>query len=61
MRPPPCRCCSNGAGDAFMTGALDATLAGSPLPEALRTGAQHAASVLVTRHLHPSLDALLGA
>jgi hypothetical protein len=26
----------------------------------LRAGARHAASVLVTRHLHPSLDALLG-
>ena len=52
---------TNGAGDAFMAGVLDATLAGAPLPEALRAGARHAASVLVTRHLHPSLDALLGA
>ena len=52
---------TNGAGDAFMAGVLDATLAGSPLPEALRTGARHAASVLGTRHLHPRLDALLGA
>lgn len=51
---------ANGAGDAFMAGVLDATLAGSPLPDALRAGARHAASVLVTRHLHPSLDALLG-
>ena len=50
----------NGAGDAFMAGVLDATLAGSALPDALRAGARHAASVLVTRHLHPSLDALLG-
>ena len=52
---------TNGAGDAFMAGVLDATLAGAPLPDALRAGARHAASVLVTRHLHPSLDALLGA
>ena len=51
---------TNGAGDAFMAGVLDATLSGSPLPDALRAGARHAASVLVTRHLHPSLDALLG-
>ncbi|GAA1793578.1 hypothetical protein GCM10009748_30780 [Agromyces lapidis] len=52
---------TNGAGDAFMAGVLDATLAGSGLDEALEAGARHAASVLVTRHLHPSLDALLGA
>ncbi|MFD4421928.1 carbohydrate kinase family protein [Agromyces sp. NPDC058484] len=52
---------TNGAGDAFMAGVLDATLAGSPLPDALRAGARHAASVLTTRHLHPNLDALLGA
>ncbi|WP_448002119.1 carbohydrate kinase family protein [Agromyces bauzanensis] len=51
---------TNGAGDAFMAGVLDATLAGSPLPEALQAGARHAASVLTTRHLHPSLDALIG-
>jgi sugar/nucleoside kinase (ribokinase family) len=48
------------AGDAFMAGVLDATLAGADVPEALRAGSRHAASVLVTRHLHPSLDALLG-
>ena len=52
---------TNGAGDAFMAGVLDATLAGSPLPDAMRAGARHAASVLGTRHLHPSLDAQLGA
>jgi acarbose 7IV-phosphotransferase len=51
---------TNGAGDAFMSGVLDATLAGSPLPDALRAGSQHAASVLTTRHLHPVLDTLLG-
>lgn len=52
---------TNGAGDAFMAGVLDATLAGAELPDALRAGAEHAASVLGTRHLHPNLDALLGA
>ena len=52
---------TNGAGDAFMAGVLHATLAGATLDEALSEGARHAASVLTTRHLHPSLDALLGA
>lgn len=50
---------TNGAGDAFLAGVLDATLAGRPLPDALQAGARQAASVLTTRHLHPSLDALL--
>ena len=51
---------TNGAGDAFMAGVLDATLASADVPDALRAGARHAASVLTTRHLHPSLDAVLG-
>ncbi|MFC5790042.1 carbohydrate kinase family protein [Agromyces tardus] len=51
---------TNGAGDAFMAGVLHATLEGAALDEALAAGARHAASVLTTRHLHPSLDALLG-
>jgi len=51
---------TNGAGDAFMAGALDATLAGADVPEALAAGARHAASVLTTRHLHPVLDGVLG-
>ncbi|MCD5345368.1 carbohydrate kinase family protein [Agromyces sp. H3Y2-19a] len=51
---------TNGAGDAFMSGVLDATLDGAELPEALAAGARHAASVLTTRHLHPALDAVLG-
>jgi len=51
---------TNGAGDAFMTGVLDATLTGAGVPDALRAGAEHAASVLGTRHLHPSLDEALG-
>ncbi|UOE43492.1 carbohydrate kinase family protein [Agromyces larvae] len=50
---------TNGAGDAFMAGVLDATLGGRDLDTALRAGAEHAASVLTTRHLHPSLDAVL--
>ncbi|WP_350348278.1 carbohydrate kinase family protein [Agromyces sp. G08B096] len=51
---------TNGAGDAFMAGVLDATLAGAGVDDALRAGAAHAATVLTTRHLHPSLDAVLG-
>ncbi|GAA2031543.1 carbohydrate kinase family protein [Agromyces tropicus] len=51
---------ANGAGDAFMSGVLDAVLGGAGIDAALEVGAQHAASVLVTRHLHPTLDALLG-
>ncbi len=50
---------ANGAGDAFMSGVLDAHLEGATLPEALAAGARHAASVLTTRHLHPTLDALI--
>ena len=52
---------TNGAGDAFMAGVLHATFEGAALDEALAAGAGHAASVLTTRHLHPSLDALLAA
>jgi len=51
---------TNGAGDAFMAGVLDATLAGADVPEALEAGAAHAASVLTTRHLHPILDGVMG-
>lgn len=51
---------TNGAGDAFMAGVLDATLAGALLLEALEAGARSAAGVLASRHLHPSLDAVLG-
>lgn len=50
---------TNGAGDAFFAGTLDAHLAGADLPEALASGAQRAALVLGSRHLHPSLDPLL--
>lgn len=50
---------TNGAGDAFLAGVLDATLAGSGLPEALEAGARTASLALGTRHLHPLLDGVL--
>lgn len=50
---------TNGAGDAFFAGTLDAHLAGADLPEALAAGAERAALVLGSRHLHPALDAFL--
>jgi len=50
---------TNGAGDAFMAGVLDAHLGGASLGEALEAGARHAATVLTTRHLHPVLDGVL--
>ncbi|MET0975246.1 MAG: carbohydrate kinase family protein [Leifsonia sp.] len=50
---------TNGAGDAFMSGVLDARLGGADIQDALRAGARHAATVLTTRHLHPALDAVL--
>lgn len=50
---------TNGAGDAFFAGVLHAHLDGAGLAEALAAGAAHAAGVLGSRHLHPSLDALL--
>lgn len=50
---------TNGAGDAFFAGTLDAHLAGAELPDALAAGAQSAARVLTSRHLHPALDGLL--
>ena len=50
---------TNGAGDAFFVGALDAHLAGADLPEALAAAAAHAAVALRSRHLHPALDPLL--
>lgn len=46
---------TNGAGDAFFAGVLDATLAGAPIADALRAGAETAAVVLGTKHLHPLL------
>lgn len=51
---------TNGAGDAFFAGVLDARLAGAEIDAALRAGARTASSVLGTRHLHPVLDPVLG-
>ncbi|MEV7607958.1 PfkB family carbohydrate kinase [Microbacterium sp. NPDC089320] len=51
---------TNGAGDAFLAGVLDARLAGAGVPEALTAGSRAAASVLGTRHLHPLLDPVIG-
>jgi sugar/nucleoside kinase (ribokinase family) len=50
---------TNGAGDAFMAGVLDAHLSGASLADALAAGARHASTVLTTRHLHPVLDGVL--
>jgi sugar/nucleoside kinase (ribokinase family) len=50
---------TNGAGDAFFAGVLDATLSGRALDDALAAGAATAAIVLRTRHLHPVLDDVL--
>jgi len=52
---------TNGAGDAFLAGVLDASLAGASVPDALAAGARSASSVLGTRHLHPLLDQVLGS
>lgn len=52
---------TNGAGDAFFAGVLDATLQGAGLDEALAHGTRTAAGVLGTRHLHPLLDRVLCA
>jgi sugar/nucleoside kinase (ribokinase family) len=48
---------TNGAGDGFLSGVLDAVLDGAAVPEALRRGAAQAARSLRTRHLSPLLDA----
>lgn len=47
---------TNGAGDAFFAGVLDARLSGLDVAAALSAGARSASSVLGTRHLHPVLD-----
>lgn len=52
---------TNGAGDAFLAGVLDARLDGAGVATALEAGARSAAAVLRTRHLHPLLDPVLGA
>ena len=50
---------TNGAGDAFMAGFLDATLDGADLDAALGAAARQAARALGTRHLSPLLDPVL--
>jgi sugar/nucleoside kinase (ribokinase family) len=50
---------TNGAGDAFFAGYLNATLAGVGTLGALTAAAAQAAIALQTKHLHPSLEALL--
>ncbi|MFK3678591.1 carbohydrate kinase family protein [Microbacterium sp. NPDC090218] len=50
---------TNGAGDAFLAGVLDARLDGAGVVAALEAGARSAASVLRSRHLHPLLDEVL--
>lgn len=51
---------TNGAGDAFLAGVLDARLAGHDVRSSLTAGAKTASAVLGTRHLHPVLDRILG-
>lgn len=50
---------TNGAGDAFFAGVLDARLGGLDIDSALAAGARVASLVLGTRHLHPMLDPIL--
>lgn len=50
---------TNGAGDAFLAGVLDARLSGLDVPSALDAGARTASGVLGTRHLHPLLNDVL--
>lgn len=47
---------TNGAGDAFMAGFLDATLAGAPIDDALDAASRQATVALRSPHLHPWLD-----
>jgi sugar/nucleoside kinase (ribokinase family) len=46
---------TNGAGDAFFAGFLDAWLRDADLAPALHAGARQAVVALETRHLHPAL------
>lgn len=46
---------TNGAGDAFFAGFLDAHLGGADVGASLEAGARQAAVALATLHLHPSL------
>lgn len=51
---------TNGAGDGFLAGYLDATLRGASTDEALDAAAAQATLALGTRHLHPTLEAHFG-
>ena len=51
---------TNGAGDAFLAGVLDAHLSGCSVQQSLEAGARSASTVLGSRHLHPLLDPILG-
>jgi sugar/nucleoside kinase (ribokinase family) len=46
---------TNGAGDAFFAGFLDAHLGGADAGDALAAGAHQAVAALASRHLHPAL------
>lgn len=50
---------SNGAGDAFMAGFLNAHVRGADVRGCLEAGSAQAAVALSTRHLHPALDSLI--
>jgi len=50
---------TNGAGDAFLAGYLNATLLGASTGAALASAAAQAAVALGTKHLHPSMDAMI--
>ena len=47
---------TNGAGDAFFAGVLDARLDGADVAAALAAGARTATTALGSRHLHPLLE-----
>jgi len=47
---------TNGAGDAFLAGFLDATLTGASTDAALALAASQAVIALGTKHLHPSIE-----
>lgn len=50
---------TNGAGDAFMTGFLAATLHGATVDDALTAAAAQARTAVESEHLHPKLSELL--
>ena len=59
--PVPSVVDTNGAGDGFAAGFLDATLDGAGTLAALRAGARQAARALGSRHLSPVLEGSLPA